>query len=152
MKKQEPTSINILFADDDEDDRNFFKQALKELPLKTNLTTVNDGDELMNYLAENMEQLPDVVFLDINMPNKSGIECLEEIKQHKKLKGLPVVMFSTSYENKAINMLFKNGADIYVRKPNDLEQLKQVIQHALTITVESMLLNDKLKYILNARN
>lgn len=156
MKKQEltpePTSINILFADDDEDDRMFFKQALKELACKTNLTTVNDGVKLMDYLAENTDQLPDVVFLDINMPRKSGAECLEEIKQHKKLKDLPVVMFSTSYETNAIDKCFKNGAHIYVRKPNDVHQLIQVIQHALTIVVKSAFSNGKLKYILNAGN
>ena len=69
--------MNILLADDDIDDRNFFKDALKALPLTTSLSTVNDGDELMNYLLANTEQLPHVLFLDINMPAKNGFELAE---------------------------------------------------------------------------
>lgn len=142
--------INILLADDDIDDCNFFKQALKELSLSTQLTTVHDGAELMNYLSENAEHLPHAIFLDINMPRKNGMECLSEMKQNKKLKDIPVVMFSTSNAWDTINMLFKSGAHVYIHKPSDFSQLKQVIHHALPIVSESVFSNGKLKYILNA--
>ena len=142
--------LNVLLADDDTDDCIFFKQALEELSPSTNLTTVNDGDQLMNYLLENLEHLPHVIFLDINMPRKSGLECLSEIKQNKKLKGIPVVMFSTSNAWDTINMLFKSGAHVYIHKPSDFAQLKQVIHHALPIAAEKMFSNGPVKYILNA--
>lgn len=142
--------MNILLADDDIDDRNFFKDALKALPLTTSLTTVNDGDELMNYLLANTEQLPHVLFLDINMPAKNGFECLEEIKQNKKLKDIPVVMFSTSSEQDKIKILFKTGADVYIHKPSNFAQLVQVIHHALPMAAENIFSNSTLKYILNA--
>lgn len=142
--------LNILLADDDADDRNFFKDALEALPLYTNLKTVNGGEQLMNYLSENSENLPDVLFLDINMPRKNGIECLSEIKKNQKLKDLPVVMFSTSNSRDTIGMVFKSGADIYIHKPGDFSQLKQVILHALPIAVENIFSNGSLKYILNA--
>ncbi len=142
--------MNILLADDDIDDRNFFKDALKALPLSTNLSTVNDGDELMNYLLANTEQLPHVLFLDINMPAKNGFECLEEIKQNKKLKDIPVVMFSTSSEQDKIKILFKTGADLYIHKPSNFAQLVQVIHHALPMAAENIFSNGTLKYILNA--
>src|ERR1035437_9950108 len=64
--------VNVLLADDDIDDCNFFTQALKALPLSTHITTVHNGESLMNYLADNSENLPHVLFLDINMPRKSG--------------------------------------------------------------------------------
>lgn len=147
MKQEQ---LNILLADDDTDDCIFFKQALDELALPTHLTTVNDGEQLMNYLSENSEHIPDVLFLDINMPRKNGIECLAEIKKNKKLKDLPVVMFSTSNEWNTINMLFKTGAHVYIHKPGDFSQLKQLIHHALPIAVENKFSNGKLKYILNA--
>lgn len=144
--------LNILLADDDADDREFFKQALDELSIPTNLTTVNDGDELMKYLTANESDTTntDVIFLDINMPRKNGIECLSELKQNEKLKHIPVVMFSTSNAWETINMLFKSGAHVYIHKPSDFSQLKQVIHHALPIAAENKFSTGKLKYILNA--
>ena len=142
--------LNILLADDDFDDCNFFKQALEALPLSTKLSIVNDGEQLMIYLDENAENLPDVLFLDLNMPRKNGLECLSDIKQDKKLKDLPVVIFSTSNSPDKINMVFKIGGLVYVHKPGDFSQLKQVILHALPIAVENIFSKEPLKYILNA--
>ncbi len=142
--------LNILLADDDIDDCTFFNLALKELPIASKLVSVHDGDELMSYLRENVEHLPHVLFLDINMPRKSGMECLSEIKQNEKLKDLPVVMFSTSNSWETINMLFKSGADVYIHKPSDFAQLKQVIHHALPIAAEKIFSSGPLKYVLNA--
>ena len=142
--------LNVLLADDDTDDCIFFKQALGELNLSAQLTIVNDGEQLMKYLTENVNSLPDVLFLDINMPRKNGIECLSEIKHHENLKDLSVVMFSTANDWESINMLFKSGAHVYIHKPGDFAQLKQVIQHALPIAAENKFSNKKVKYILNA--
>lgn len=142
--------LNILLADDDIDDCHFFKAALEALPQTTKLTVVHDGDALMNHLTENTERLPHVLFLDINMPRKNGFECLSEIKNNETLKDLPVVMFSTSAAQDKINILFKNGADVYVRKPSDFAQLVQIIHHALPMAAENIFSNGKLKYVLNA--
>ena len=142
--------LNVLLADDDIDDCNFFRQALKELSVSTILSTVHDGDELLNYLIEKEENLPDVLFLDINMPRKSGMECLSEIKQNEKLKDIPVVMFSTSNSWESINMLFNSGAHVYIHKPSDFAQLKQVIHHALPFALEKIFSNAPIKYVLNA--
>lgn len=73
--------INTLLADDDVDDRTFFKNALEAIPLQTHLSIVSDGYQLMDFLMDNIEQLPHVLFLDINMPGKNGYECLAEIKK-----------------------------------------------------------------------
>ncbi|MES2688851.1 MAG: response regulator [Bacteroidota bacterium] len=145
------TQLKILLADDDKDDCGFFHDALQQLPIETTLTTVSDGEQLMNYLAENKEKLPAVLFLDLNMPRKNGFECLSEIKQDEKLKDLPVVIFSTSDSRDKINSLFKSGAQVYIRKPGDFEQLKEVIHHALPIATEKRgHAVNSLKYILNA--
>ena len=142
--------LNILLADDDIDDCHFFKEALEALPISTHLTTMHDGEELMNHLSENEDHLPHVLFLDINMPRKNGFECLSDIKHNDKLKDLAVVMFSTSGSQDKISILFKTGADIYIRKPGNLAQLVQVIHHALPLATENIFSNGKLKYILNA--
>ena len=142
--------LNILLADDDPDDCLFFKEALSGSVLTTHLTTVPDGEYLMEMLMNSTDAISDVLFLDLNMPRKNGFECLTEIKQNNKLKKLPVVIFSTSKAYDSINVLFKTGADIYIRKPRDFNQLVQIIQHALPMTAENIPAKDKLKYILNA--
>ncbi len=142
--------MNILLADDDMDDCNFFIKALKAVPKDLHHTIVHDGEQLMNYLSENLENLPHVLFLDINMPRKNGFECLAEIKQNEKLKNLPVVMFSTTNLQDKIHTLFESGADVYLRKPSDFPELVQAIHHALPIATENSFSKGKLKYILNA--
>ncbi len=70
------------------------------------------------------------------MPRKNGFECLSETKLDKKLKQLPVIIFSTSHGEEVVNLLYKNGAQYFMRKPADFLQLKKVIQHALTLIAQ----------------
>ena len=142
--------LTILLADDDIDDCNFFKQALDKLSLSTNLKTVKDGEELMLLLNNETIDLPHILFLDINMPRKNGFECLSEIKKNERLKDLPIVIFSTSNTKENINHAFKVGANIYIRKPGNFNQLMQVIQHSIPIASDEIVSNNQLKYILNA--
>jgi CheY-like chemotaxis protein len=134
--------LTILLAEDDQDDRDFFKMALKEIPIPTRLTTVNDGEQLLKYLHENSDYLPDVLFLDLNMPRKSGFECLVEIKENEKLKGLRVVVFSTSfprdtdYESDLVKVLMKIGAYDFIRKANNLALLKEFIHQVIKRVAE----------------
>ena len=125
-------TINILLADDDKDDCLFFKEALEELEVVAQLTLVADGQQLMHRLRSDTDRLPDVLFLDLNMPRINGMECLAEIKQSEKLRQLPVIIFSTSYEQEIVNLLYKSGAQHYIRKPNSFTQLAAVIKQALT--------------------
>jgi CheY-like chemotaxis protein len=145
--------LNILLADDDTDDCLFFEKALRELPVPTYFAAVHDGEQLMdclnNAVTENVSQLPDVLFLDLNMPRKNGFECLSDMKQNIKLKDIPVVIFSTShpqnlnYDKDMVNMLLKYGAVDFIRKPDGLEQLKLLIQQALDLVAEKITGNNK---------
>lgn len=134
--------LNILLADDDKDDRFFFEKALTEIPIPTIIKTVEDGEQLMKYLNNNTDTLPDVLFLDLSMPRKTGFECLTEIKESNSLKNFPVIMFSTSfprdksYEKDMIHMLFNIGAHDYISKPAGFEQLKNVIHQSLINVIE----------------
>ena len=125
--------LNILLADDDQDDCLFFKEALNELLISTHLTTVHDGEQLMHLLHDETSELPDVLFLDLNMPRKNGFECLSEIKQSKKLKRLTVIIFSTSFEQEVVNLLYKNGAQYFIRKPSEFSQFKKIIRQSLEL-------------------
>lgn len=125
---------HILLADDDKDDQLLFKESLEELSLSTHVEIVQNGEQLMQLLNDEKEQLPDILFLDLNMPRKNGFICLSEIKRTERLKRLPVIIFTTSYEPEIVNLLYKKGAQYYIRKPNDFEQLKKVIYQSLVLT------------------
>lgn len=130
-----PTSqhpIRVLLADDDQDDRYLFDRELKLLPFNTQLTTAEDGEKLMNYLENSVNNLPDILFLDHNMPRKNGAECLQEIKAHPKLKVLPVIMYSTYVHDDLADVFYKNAAHYYLRK-TDQKELKKSLCHILTL-------------------
>ena len=124
--------LNILLADDDKDDRFFFDLVLKKLHLPIELATVEDGAMLIKYLDNNSAQLPDALFLDLNMPRKNGMECLEEIKNNEKLKGIPVIIYSTSLNEDVVDQLYKNGAHCYVRK-SDLSEIEKIFLYIFSL-------------------
>ncbi|HRF77724.1 MAG TPA: response regulator [Chitinophagales bacterium] len=119
--------LNIVFADDEENDRLLFLDALKELKIKTNVHTVNDGIELMNYLNNSNNRLPHLLFLDLNMPKKNGMECLKEIRTNEHLNDIAIAIFSTSLSEKDIEETLINGANVYINKPNSFDALIQVL-------------------------
>lgn len=125
--------LNITLADDDEDDRMFFEDAFAELKLNTKVTTHNDGSELMEYLSQENALLPDILFLDLNMPKKSGLECLTEIKAMDRFKDIAIVIYSTSSSEEDIENTFVQGANVYIKKPSDFKQLKKVLSQVVTL-------------------
>lgn len=129
------TPLNILLADDDLDDCLFFKEAIEELYLFATLSIQHDGEQLMEYLNTGPSKLPDVLFLDLNMPRKNGFECLSEIKGNPKLDQLSVIVFSTSFEQEVVNLLYKNGAQNFIRKPSDFSQFKKIIHQTINTLV-----------------
>ena len=123
----------ILLADDDEDDRMFFTDAFKEVKIKTKVDIVKDGQELMNFLNHPQNDLPDVLFLDLNMPRKSGMECLAEIKEDDRLKNIAIVIYSTSASETDIEETFVKGANVYLQKPSDFGVLKKLLSEVIII-------------------
>ena len=131
MKLEQPVLLKILLADDDPDDRYFFEEALKGFPMPTILTVVNDGEHLIQVLTNEANELPNILFLDLNMPRKNGFECLSEIKLNPRLKELPVIIYSTSFHKKIADMLYSNGATYYISKPFEISELKKAVQQML---------------------
>ena len=125
--------IHIILADDDEDDRLFFTDAFEELKISTKVQTYNDGSELMDYLNSEDAILPEILFLDLNMPKKNGIECLQEIKANNRFSDVAIAIYSTSSSEEHIEETFVSGANIYIKKPNDFETLKKVLSDVVTI-------------------
>lgn len=125
--------IHILLADDDEDDRLFFRDAFEEIKMKTKVILVNDGVELMDHLTKNGHPLPHILFLDLNMPRKNGMECLQEIRGNNHLRDLPVAIYSTSSSEEDIEETFVKGANVYIKKPSDFSTLKKILEEVITI-------------------
>jgi len=122
---------SIFLADDDEDDCILFEDALREVCDQTELTTANDGVELINLMKTNVPPPPDVIFLDLNMPRKNGFECLELIRKTKQWKDIPIVIFSTTGQQEMIQKVYEQGANYFIRKPGSFPKLKQAIRQVL---------------------
>ncbi len=129
-------NINILLADDDQSDCLLFKDALEELPVTAHLTIVQNGEQVMEELTKKETKLPDVLFLDLNMPRKNGFATLGEIKRDTGLQKLPVIMFSTASDMETVKRVYRDAAHYYICKPDDFSQLKKVIYEALTLIMQ----------------
>jgi CheY-like chemotaxis protein len=126
-------ALVVALADDDADDRMFFQEAMEEIKVKTNLSLFKDGKELMDYLLKPDIIIPQLIFLDLNMPKKDGMQCLKEIRNHNALKDLIVAIYSTSSSEKDIENTFIHGANIYINKPSSFTDLKKAIEKVLQI-------------------
>lgn len=125
--------VNLLLADDDEDDCLLFSEALDEIAVPTKLSIVHNGEQLLRYLNTKKNELPHILFLDLNMPRINGLQCLKEVKEMTHLRQIRVVIFSTSYHQDIANQLFENGAIHYIQKPGDFKHLKLLIEKVLLI-------------------
>ncbi len=124
--------LKIILADDDESDRINFMDALEESRIKTLVFAVKDGVELMDHLNHADTTVPHLLFLDLNMPRKNGLDCLKEIRLSEKLKGVAIAIYSTSSSERDIEETFEQGANVYIKKPTDFRVLKSVLDKVLT--------------------
>ncbi|MFB9080103.1 response regulator [Flavobacterium procerum] len=118
--------------DDDQDDRDFLADALLAVNPDAAVKQLEDGMYLMENLQGNKEELPDLIFLDINMPGKSGLECLREIKmQDGNLKNVKVIMLSTSSDPSDIESAQELGASFYAVKPNSFQVMRLFLSEVM---------------------
>lgn len=119
------TYNNILQIDDDSDDCELFMEALEAVSAAT-YTAIYDPVEALRKLTQK-EIIPDVIFLDLNMPIMSGMEFLTEIKKKEGLKEIPIIIFSTSQLDDIICEAKAHGAYDFISKPNDFNVLKKIL-------------------------
>jgi CheY-like chemotaxis protein len=123
--------LHIFVADDDPDDLDIFKIIIKEISSDIKITVAKNGLELLEFLDI---VVPDIIFLDINMPCMNGIDCLSEIRKQKKLDDVPVIMFSTTAEEKHINSTYVLGANLYLQKPVYTSSIHETLYKTLSLT------------------
>ncbi len=119
---------SILLIDDNDDDCHFFSDTLKRLYPEIVLTRAEDGRHGLDTLKA-MSVLPDLIFLDINMPRMNGWECITELKATDRYAEIPVVMFTTSSFKAELEKAKRMGAKLFVTKPFDYSGFKDVLQN-----------------------
>lgn len=137
--------ITVLYADDDQDDFDFFQEALSKVKMNIDLVRVNDGEELLRYLNENDNI--DIIFLDINMPIKNGKECLKEIRAKSDYDQIPVIMLSGTIYQEDVDETFEYGATLYITKPTFINYQTRMIKKIFSLDWNEMLNPDKGRFI-----
>jgi CheY-like chemotaxis protein len=122
----------VLLADDDEDDRHLFREVILKINDLICFECVEDGSQLLEKLSHFL-LLPDYIFLDLNMPCKTGHECLLDIRGQHDLKNIPVIIYSTSSRPEDINSTYSNGANLYIKKPNGLQRMEELLRKVFTL-------------------
>lgn len=125
-------AIQILMVEDDPADVELTRESLEQSKLELNMTVVHDGGEALDYLYRcgpyRNAARPDLILLDLNLPGKNGRDVLDNIKRDKDMKGIPVVVLTTSRSQADVADLYRLGCNCYVQKPLGLEEFNQVIQ------------------------
>jgi CheY-like chemotaxis protein len=120
------------------DDVELFRDALEEIDPTVSLQYANDGHEAVRSLTEREDALPDLIFLDISMPVFSGLQCLAFFKRDEQLRNLPVIMYSTSSQEREIHLARELGALAFVTKPSDFRVLKRILTVVLDTPVADL--------------
>lgn len=141
------TIQSIVLADDDSDDSFLFNSVFEEIAPGKRLTVVKDGNELLDLLQH---FVPDLLFLDLEMPYKNGLECLLAIRGNTDLQGLPVVVFSSTTRPANIQTAYEMGADLFFIKPSVFSDLSNAI-HSILQFDWSHPENIKMQYCINGR-
>jgi CheY-like chemotaxis protein len=121
-------SINIMLIDDDSDDREFFSGACQLASYDMKCKAFNGSKGMFLELKKSMDHLPDLILLDVNMPQISGWECLSLLKADEVYKTIPVIMYSTTSHKEEIDRAKELGALSFFTKPNDFPELIKSIE------------------------
>lgn len=120
------SKVKITIAEDDKDDFLQLREAIEEVLPKFDITHLKNGRDFIRMINEGVQ--PDLIFLDLNILFKNGIECLIEVRQKRHLRNTPVVIYSTSSHFEDIDNCYKNGCTLYLVKPSSYRDIVTQIQ------------------------
>ncbi|MBI5178999.1 MAG: response regulator [Nitrospinae bacterium] len=143
-------AIDILLVEDNPGDVRLTREAMKECKLLNNLHTVKDGEEAMDFLLQRGDYKdaprPDLILLDLNLPRRDGREVLGDIKKDDRFKRIPVVVLTSSNEERDVFQSYNLYANCYITKPIDMEKFLQVIQSIEHFWLSVVKLPNGIKY------
>ena len=143
-------ALKVILVDDDEDDRVMFAEVINKCGIDTELKLLSNGKELMEQLDNKERPLPDLIFLDLNMPVLNGSECLQLIRNKEHFDQINVAIYSTSKSQKHIEQTFIDGANIFITKPHSINKLHEVIKKVLSLNWQYHTSNlDRKNFLLN---
>jgi CheY-like chemotaxis protein len=126
---------SILFGEDDEDDRDMLLEVFSSLEIKSLLSFVNNGKEIVPALEKLMDkQLPSLIVLDYNMPELNGADILKELNQFERYRRIPKIVWSTSGSEKFRQTCLDSGAADYIIKPSTHEELGKIARYMLSFS------------------
>ncbi|HLP51663.1 MAG TPA: response regulator [Chitinophagales bacterium] len=140
----------VMLADDDAEDREIFLDVMQEVMPFAQVFTAENGEDLMAKLNDEQYELPELIFLDLNMPLKNGHECLQEIRKSERFRDIPVIIYSTSVNNEYIDETFKKGANFYFPKPSSFKNLRIVMNRIFELDTNAFKNPKKENYVLTA--
>ena len=118
----------IFLVDDDIDDQELFMEALQVVDSNIICRTATNGEEALAYLQADLEVYPDFIFLDLNMPRLNGKQCLMALKKNEALRHIPVVIYTTSSQQRDIDEVMALGASHFVTKPCNFKELCDLLR------------------------
>ena len=135
----ESRPFHIILADDDADDFDFFKEAMQSIVPGLDISRAYDGADLIRILESAPGSLPDLIFLDLNMPCRNGFESLAVIRKNEKWINIPVIIYSTSAFPDQIDNTYKLGANLYIQKPDDYNEIRQIVKKIFSINFDDLI-------------
>lgn len=124
------SETHVLIAEDDDDDFLIFSLAIAEIEIAVAITRAKDGEKLLQVLSDN---IPDILFLDIQMPCKGGRECLREIRANHRYDDLPIIIYSSFTDLNTIEYCFREGSNLYTIKPSSIGELTGILRSILMV-------------------
>ena len=143
---QKSSAYKFIVADDDADDFLILKDALEEVAPDVEVSHLDSCLKLVDMMEQS--NLPDLIFLDLNMPVFSGRECMKKIRIHHQWKNVPVIIYSTSKADQDVKSCFEDGADLYIVKPNSFQSLLSLIKKVMSMDWKDRSLFNKDEFLL----
>jgi response regulator RpfG family c-di-GMP phosphodiesterase len=125
--------LNVITVDDDEGNIIFFKNIFKDLKIGVKSQCFSYGDDLLKYLNSSGVIIPEVVFIKYNIPGKSWMECVREIKINPRFSNIVIAVYAGQISENEIEEIFVNGANIFMKKAETYEGLKKSLTEIITV-------------------
>lgn len=149
-----PPLSPLLIVEDSNEDFEVFRRYIKRSPIKIPLLRCENGEDALaflfrtgSYIDQVRSPLPSTIVLDLNLPLIDGREVLQRIKQDECMKSIPVVVFTTSNNPRDIEECYQNGANRYIVKPIDFEQLKKDVESILNYWIDVTLIKQESRIV-----
>jgi CheY-like chemotaxis protein len=130
------TGMHILMADDDKDEFYLLQEAAQKACEDLKVSYAANWLELLRFI---LKTLPDILFIDLNMPVKNGLECLQQLREDRKYDKIPIIIYSNAISKTDIEKAYKNGANYFIIKPDAIEDISNMIKKICSLGKEALL-------------